>query len=214
MKTLIKTVLILSVTIAFVVASCPDKDAHKTHIRGIVKNAIASSTADKGIIEAGLTKILGRGLVEVLLTTSFSYENKYWYSIGYITIDGEKKPITIGILGIIYTPIDEEDLKEVLNEINPSNSADKKFKPEGTYISKDNPFYKTLKFKGKSTVIIKDNILEMEHSTSYTKEGNLIRIQTDKSDLLLEIKDANTLVGKKPTKGTFKKTATQNNSTK
>lgn len=84
---------------------------------------------------------------------------------------------------------------------------------EGTYVTENNLFYKSLTFRGESTVTIKDGIFGLEFTSSYTKDENLIRIQTDKSDLLLEIKDANTLIGSGFAQGTFKK-ITQNNSTK
>ncbi len=74
----------------------------------------------------------------------------------------------------------------------------------GTYTSDDNPFYKSLVFKGKSTVVIK-TIFGIDFPTSYERDENFIRIKTDKSDLLLEIKDAKTLVGEGFAKGTFVK---------
>ncbi len=41
--------------------------------------------------------------------------------------------------------------------------------------------------------------------TSYTRDGDLLRIRTDKSDLLLTIQDANTLMGEGFAKGTYRK---------
>lgn len=74
---------------------------------------------------------------------------------------------------------------------------------KGTYISKDNAFYRALTFRGKSTVVIKDAIFGMTFSTSYERDENFIRIKTDKSDLLLEIVDGNTLVGEGFAKGNY-----------
>ena len=76
----------------------------------------------------------------------------------------------------------------------------------GTYTSTDNPFYQSLTFKGKTTVVIKDAIFGIEYPTSYERDENYIRIETDKSDLLLELTDPNTLVGEGFAKGTFIKT--------
>ena len=75
----------------------------------------------------------------------------------------------------------------------------------GTCTSSDNPFYKSLTFKGKTTVVIKDAILGMDFPTSYERDENYIRIKTDKSDLLLEIVDSKTLVGEGFAEGVFKK---------
>ncbi len=75
----------------------------------------------------------------------------------------------------------------------------------GTCTSSDNPFYKSLTFKGKTTVVIKDAILGMDFPTSYERDENYIRIKTDKSDLLLEIVDSKTLVGEGFAEGVFTK---------
>lgn len=77
--------------------------------------------------------------------------------------------------------------------------------PEGTYVSKDNPFYKSLTVRGKSTVIIKDAIIGFDFTYGYEKDENFIRIWTDKSDLLLECKAKDTLVGEGFAKGCFVK---------
>lgn len=95
----------------------------------------------------------------------------------------------------------EERIEEVSSEEmvkTPMNSI-----LQGTYISNDNAFYRALTFRGKSTVVIKDAIFGMTFSTSYERDENFIRIKTDKSDLLLEIVDGNTLVGEGFAEGNY-----------
>ncbi|MET4072993.1 hypothetical protein [Hymenobacter sp. UYCo722] len=75
----------------------------------------------------------------------------------------------------------------------------------GTFISKGNPFYRKLIFKGKSTVVIVDALFGMSYPSSYELDEDYIRIRTDKSDLLLHIKDNRTLIGEGFIKGVFKK---------
>lgn len=76
---------------------------------------------------------------------------------------------------------------------------------EGAYVSKDNPFYKSFTFKGKSTVVIKDAIFGLDFVSSYEKDENFLRIKTDKSDLLLQIVTADSIVGEGFAKGSFVK---------
>jgi len=45
----------------------------------------------------------------------------------------------------------------------------------------------------------------MPFATSYEKDGNIIRIKTDKSDLMLTIQDNETLIGEGFAKGIYKK---------
>lgn len=77
---------------------------------------------------------------------------------------------------------------------------------QGTFVSRDCPFYRKLIFRGRKTVTIVDAFFGMSFTSSYELDENYVRISTDKSDLLFEIKDSQTLVGEGFSKGTFKKT--------
>lgn len=63
----------------------------------------------------------------------------------------------------------------------------------GFYKNTKGGIYSGFEFKGKSTVIV--NSLGMEFPSEYVRDENFIRIKTDKSDLLLEMKSENILVG-------------------
>ena len=77
---------------------------------------------------------------------------------------------------------------------------------QGTYVSRDCVFYRKLIFKGKRTVTIIEAFLGLPFSSSYEVDENIVRISTDKSDLLFEIKDSKTLIGEGFARGTFRKT--------
>lgn len=71
----------------------------------------------------------------------------------------------------------------------------KEIQPEGTFIAKDNPFYKSLTFKGKKTLVIHDAIFGMDFPSEYEKDEEFLRVKTDKSDLLFEIISEDTIKG-------------------
>jgi hypothetical protein len=73
---------------------------------------------------------------------------------------------------------------------------------KGTFTCKGG-IYAKLVFKGKSTVVIYDGFIGIPFPTSYVIDENYIRIRTDKSDLLLKIKDSKTLEGEGWAKGTY-----------
>jgi DNA-binding phage protein len=75
---------------------------------------------------------------------------------------------------------------------------------QGTYVS-DNSIYAKLVFRGKKTVTIVDAIFGFPFATSYEIDEQYIKIETDQSDLLLEIKNSNTLVGEGWASGLFVK---------
>ena len=103
------------------------------------------------------------------------------------------------------------NIKKYLSEYASLPASDRKqYKKyahlQGTYVSRDCPFYKELTFRGKKTVTIVDAfyaILGLSFATSYELDEDVIRISTDKSDLLLEIKDNQTLIGEGLARGTF-----------
>ena len=100
------------------------------------------------------------------------------------------------------------NFKKYLTEyINLPASDKKQYKRyahlQGTYVSDDCAFYKKLKFKGKRTVTIIDAIWGFPFATSYELDEDLIKIKTDRSDLLFEIKDSQTLIGEGFAEGTF-----------
>ena len=93
------------------------------------------------------------------------------------------------------------NIKKYLSEYVSLPASDKKeyrhyAHLQGTYVSKDCTFYRKLIFRGKKTVTIVDAIFGMSFA---------IRVKTDKSDLLFEIKDSQTLIGEGFAKGTFRK---------
>ena len=74
---------------------------------------------------------------------------------------------------------------------------------EGEYKIQGNGIYSSIDFKGKTTVVIKG--MGMAFPSTYVQDGNLIRVKTDKTDLLFTIKDGNTLVGEGFAEGLYKK---------
>lgn len=73
----------------------------------------------------------------------------------------------------------------------------------GLYKSKANGIYSAFEFKGKSTVVITS--LGMQFPTEYVRDENFIRVKTDKSDLLLEVKSDLLLVGEGFAEGEYVK---------
>lgn len=74
---------------------------------------------------------------------------------------------------------------------------------EGEYKNQSNGIYSSVEFKGKSTAAVKG--MGMTFPTSYERDGQLVRLKTDKSDLLFTIKDDKTLVGEGFAEGVYKK---------
>lgn len=100
------------------------------------------------------------------------------------------------------------DIKKYLLEYTDLSAPEKKqYKNyaflQGTYESKDYVFYKKLIFRGKKTVTIIDAIFGFPFSTSYELDEDIVKVRTDRGDLLFDIKDSQTLIGEGFAIGTF-----------
>lgn len=104
-----------------------------------------------------------------------------------------------------------KDIKKYLTEYMSLPASDRRtYKTyaslQGTYVSKNCAFYRKLIFRGKKTATIVDAFWGMHFTSSFEVDENYIRVKTDKSDLLFEMKDSKTLIGEGFAKGTFTKT--------
>jgi hypothetical protein len=74
------------------------------------------------------------------------------------------------------------------------------------FISPGGCIYESFEFNGESTITIKSSFVPgVEYTSSFVRDGEYIRIKTDKSDLLLRIVDEKTLSGEGFALGTYKK---------
>ena len=98
------------------------------------------------------------------------------------------------------------ELKTELDSIKTIfKKEDEKKKFFGEYQNIKRGLYKSFDFKGETSVVITDGIIGFPFATSYIRDGQILRISTDKSDLMLTIKDDKTLVGEGFAEGTYKK---------
>lgn len=92
-----------------------------------------------------------------------------------------------------------DSLKTIINEEKEKRNF------LGKYVNKENGLYKSFDFKGESSVVLTDGIFGFPFATSYERDGQIIRVRTDKSDLMLTVKDKTTLIGEGFAEGTYLK---------
>ena len=85
----------------------------------------------------------------------------------------------------------------------------KDIQPEGTFVIQGKGLYKSLTFKGKKTVVIRDAVFGMDFPSEYDKDEEFLRIKTDKSDLLFEIISEDTIKGEGFAEGLYIKKEAQ-----
>ena len=73
----------------------------------------------------------------------------------------------------------------------------------GNFVNQKKGIYKSIEIKGNTSVVVTDGLMGIPFATSYVRDGEIIRIKTDKSDLMFTIKNNNTLVGEGFAEGTY-----------
>lgn len=99
------------------VATCPPESAHKERISTVVKQGIGISTGadDDGL--GAFFQLIGGGIAGYAVDQMLEVNNYFLFSVGTITYEEKTKPLTIGVLGHVFTTVSKEDVSEMLNSL-------------------------------------------------------------------------------------------------
>ena len=141
MKKLLVLILIVALAI-FMVLTCPDKKAHKKAMMKAVTEYIDEESEERGFGKNILTDI-GKGVVRsaasAAIDMKLKVDNYYLFNTTHINMNGEKKLLSVGLLGKVIT-FDKEMLREALEKgDNATEDADKATKKEKKKKKKDKP---------------------------------------------------------------------------
>ena len=139
MKKLLVLILIVALAI-FMVLTCPDKKAHKKAMMKAVTEYIDEESEERGFGKNILTDI-GKGVVRsaasAAIDMKLKVDNYYLFNTTHINMNGEKKLLSVGLLGKVIT-FDKEMLREALEKgDNATVDADKATKKEKKKKKKD-----------------------------------------------------------------------------
>ena len=109
-----------------------------------------------------------------------------FYSLVLLFTCGCSKKSSKDFINFMHGDINTESILE---------KTPKDIQPEGTFVNQGKGWYKSLTFKGKRTVVIRDAILGIDFPSEYDKDEEFLRVKTDKSDLLFEIISEDTIMG-------------------
>ncbi len=119
MKKIIFTILFLVVLGVVLMATCPDRTAHRETIKGIVSEVVNSEMSKKSPI--GSLEIISIGtvftmdLVDVYLKSNLMIKEHTFFSLGYVTYKDDFKIVSFGILNHVFT-IDQDTAKQLIKE--------------------------------------------------------------------------------------------------
>lgn len=112
MKRLSYITFALCAAVAVCIVSCPDKSAHKEAVMQSVNREI-DSRVDAESEYAGLQMLgsmLGSGLIGLALDNMLTVDNYFVCSIGTVTVHGESRTVSFGILNHVFFLPDCDDL--------------------------------------------------------------------------------------------------------
>lgn len=118
-KTLLTLLLILFIA-GVCVVSCPKHEDHSKTIIAKFNKVIDKELSDKTNNDtekafALLASTICSGVSEYVIEKRLSVDNYFIFSVGKISLDGEDKIVSIGILNHVYTEI-EDAIKDALQE--------------------------------------------------------------------------------------------------
>ena len=117
MKKLLVLILIVALAI-FMVLTCPDKKAHKKAMMKAVTEYIDEESDERGFGKNILTDI-GKGVVRsaasAAIDMKLKVDNYYLFNTTHINMNGEKRLLSVGLLGKVIT-FDKEMLREALEK--------------------------------------------------------------------------------------------------
>lgn len=118
MKKFLITLLVLVGLACVALVTCPDRDAHKQAIMTVVneklneKIGLTESEDDYGLALFG--KALVSGIGGFALDQMLTVNNHFVYSEGiFMNFNGEKKTISVGVFGHVFT-VSKKDIDKAL----------------------------------------------------------------------------------------------------
>ena len=117
MKKLLVLILIVALAI-FMVLTCPDKKAHKKAMMKAVTEYIDEESDERGFgknILTDISKGVVRSAASAAIDMKLKVDNYYLFNTTHINMNGEKKLLSVGLLGKVIT-FDKEMLREALEK--------------------------------------------------------------------------------------------------
>lgn len=112
------TLGIMGVVVMMLVATCPDRQAHKELIRENICKAVMKDVPDDNLLSRGLSMIGGSlvsSLIDPMLDQVLEYHNYILFSTTTVNYKGKDNTTSIGICNHVFT-LDESEIADALKK--------------------------------------------------------------------------------------------------
>lgn len=117
MKKFLFFVVFLVAVALLLVATCPDREAHRESIKGVLSGAINKEMDQSHIEEtmASIGTMLAVSAIDVYLNSNLVVRDHTFYNVGVISYKGEFRVVSVGILNHVFT-VSEDDVREFIKK--------------------------------------------------------------------------------------------------
>lgn len=121
MKKFLILIVLVVVIAGALVATCPDREAHRTAVKDVLSGVI-NSEMDNQSINGALASIgtaVAVSAVDAYLNSKLLIRDHTFYNVGVIDYDGEFRMVSVGVLNHVFT-ISEDDARQLIKDKLPS----------------------------------------------------------------------------------------------
>lgn len=118
MKKFLILILFIAVVGVGLIATCPDRDAHKEAIKSVVSGVINSEMDKSNVFTtelASISTMLTINMADSYLNSNLIIKDHTFYNKGYIRYKDDIKMVSFGILNHVFT-LDEETAREIMKD--------------------------------------------------------------------------------------------------
>jgi hypothetical protein len=121
MKKFLFFIVLLVVMALVLIATCPDREAHRTAIKDVVAGVVNSEMNNQSLNEAlaSIGTAVAISTADAYLNSSLMIRDHTFYNVGVIDYDGEFRMVSVGVLNHVFT-ISEDDARELIKDKLPS----------------------------------------------------------------------------------------------
>ena len=118
MKKFLFLILFLVAVSVGLIATCPDRDAHKEAIKSVVSEVVNSEMDKNNVFStelASISTMLTVNMADSYLNSNLIIKDHTFYNKGYIRYKDDINMVSFGILNHVFT-LDKETAREIMKD--------------------------------------------------------------------------------------------------
>jgi hypothetical protein len=117
MKKFLIIIGILVVLGLALIATCPDRDAHREAVKSVLSAAINAEMDQSNINEtmAAISTMFAVSAIDSYLSSNLVVRDRTFYNVGVVSYEGDFHMVSVGVFNHVFT-ISEDDARQFVKE--------------------------------------------------------------------------------------------------